>query len=105
MHVKLVPLKREPARSITKAMQSPSNTCARLASPSSQSTLGLPAHRITLMASFWCVAPLEFYWGLLLYFFLDKKVTKNQGLQRATLRSTAEPLWPAERNRFESIQL
>ena len=39
------------------------------------------------------------------YFFLDKKVTKNQGLQSATLRSTAEPLWPAERNRSEAIRL
>jgi hypothetical protein len=29
-------------------------------------------------------------------------VTKNQGLQRTTLRSTAEPLWPAERNHFDS---
>jgi hypothetical protein len=39
------------------------------------------------------------------YFFLDKKVTKNQGLHRYTLRSTAKPLWPAERNHFVAIQL
>jgi hypothetical protein len=44
-------------------------------------------------------------WEPSFYFFLDKKVTKNQGLQRSTLRSTAEPLWPAERNHFVAIQL
>jgi hypothetical protein len=43
--------------------------------------------------------------GAIFYFFLDKKVTKNQGLQRSTLRSTAEPLWLAELNHFVAIQL
>jgi hypothetical protein len=44
-------------------------------------------------------------WEPAFYFFLDKKVTKNQGLQRCTLRSTAKPLWPAERNHSVAIQL
>jgi hypothetical protein len=44
-------------------------------------------------------------WEPSFYFFLDKKVTKNQGLHRYTLRSTAEPLRLAVRNHSVAIQL